>query len=231
MPGEIAALSGERLHGAALCAAQLDREGFAWVRGFACAVDDAIEPAARPMRDVLAAPNSYRDLARSEALRTIACRVLGPAARLVRATLFAKSAEARWSVPWHQDRVVCLAARASAPSFAGWSIKDGLPHALAPWSVLSRMLALRVHLDDCPMDAGPLEVVPRSHRAIHDARARERLARAATSVPLPAARGDVLVMRPLLLHRSQSPRSGVARRILHLELAAESLPVPLAWHY
>lgn len=106
-----------------------------------------------------------------------------------------------------------------------------MAHAIAPASVLRDMVALRVHLDACPSDAGPLEVIAGSHFGVHDLTTRRRLARESPSQLLPAERGDVLVMRPLLMHRSRGTRSAGARRILHVEFAAADLPVPLAWRY
>ncbi|MEM7205838.1 MAG: phytanoyl-CoA dioxygenase family protein [Planctomycetota bacterium] len=186
------------------------------------------EPGA-PVRDVLAAPGWLRDLAVGAPLRALASLALGAAAHPVRANLFAKSVAANWGVPWHQDRAVCVQQREAAPGFSGWSVKAGLAHTNAPAYVLRGMVALRLHLDPCPADAGPLEVVPGSHRevlaSIDPAKMTER------AVTLPARSGEVLAIRPLLVHRSMATQRSFARRVLHVEYAAASLPAPLRWHY
>jgi hypothetical protein len=57
------------------------------------------------------------------------------------------------------------------------------------------------------------------------------MARIGTVEPmlLPAKRGDVLLMSPLLLHGSERARVPTRRRVLHLEWAAFDLPGGLHW--
>jgi hypothetical protein len=38
----------------------------------------------------------------------LACRVLGPEGRAVRAILFDKTESTNWSLAWHQDRTICV---------------------------------------------------------------------------------------------------------------------------
>jgi hypothetical protein len=45
-----------------------------------------------------------------------------------------------------------------------WSIKTGVHHVRPSSESMSRMLTVRLHLDDCGNDKGPLRVVPSSHR-------------------------------------------------------------------
>lgn len=45
-----------------------------------------------------------------------------------------------------------------------------------------------------------------------------------------AERGDVLAMRPLLLHASSPAASPQHRRVVHIEYAAAELPGDLEWH-
>ena len=214
---------------ALLDAAHLEANGFAWAAPL-CPTWPSGEPQS-PIRDILKTPSWLKDLARSDELRAIASEALGAHAFVVRANLFAKTAGSNWSVPWHQDRAVCVRAQYPADGFSGWSIKGGCPHANAPVSVLRRMVGLRIHLDDCSPTAGPLEVIPESHRSILAAADLDAVTKL-TPRTLSAKAGDVLVMRPLLVHRSRSQRaSSLARRVLHVELAADPLPGPLEWRY
>jgi hypothetical protein len=49
------------------------------------------------------------------------------------------------------------------------------------------------------------------------------------AVVCPAERGDVICMRPLILHSSSRSIEPVHRRVLHLEYAARQLPNGLEW--
>src|SRR5438552_2657679 len=95
----------------------------------------------------------------------LACGLAGSGARPYRATLFEKSARANWLVVWHQDTALPLACQFDAPGWGPWSEKGGIAYARAPAWALSRIVALRVHLDASMKDNGPLRVVPGSHAA------------------------------------------------------------------
>jgi hypothetical protein len=160
-----------------------------------------------------------------EALRGI----LGPNCGLVRVLFFDKPPERTWSLPWHKDMTIAVRDnRRPSSLFAKPTRKAGVPHVEAPSAVLAAMLTARLHLDDVTEENGPLKVLPGSHRTnkvmnIDETEARHILVRP----------GDVLLMRPLLAHSSQSSRAGTTRhrRILHLEFAASpELPDGYVWH-
>lgn len=171
-----------------------------------------------------------RRLAVRPRLLALVAQALGRRPRAVKACLFDKHAEANWTLPWHQDTTVALRRPAAVPGFKRWTVKEGIHHAEAPRHLLERMLALRLHLDDCPADRGPLLVVPGSHGAgkLSSVR-RESLARRLGEVACLARAGDALLMRPLLLHRSGPAAGSGRRRVLHLEYAAAELPEGLDW--
>ncbi len=184
-----------------------------------------------PIRDVLATDSPYRTVALQSELRGVASRVLGEQAWAVRSSLFTKSAESDWFVPWHQDQTVCVQRRREAPGFSNWTRKGGIDYATAPLAVLQTVIALRLHVDPCPAGAGPLEVIPGTHRTLHDAAARHQLISTIPAKILAVAPGDILVMSPLILHRSRRMECGGTRRILHVEFTCQSLPDPLRWKY
>jgi ectoine hydroxylase-related dioxygenase (phytanoyl-CoA dioxygenase family) len=170
------------------------------------------------------------ELAASPPLQTIASEALGGDAFAVRALLFDKLNGANWGVPWHQDLAIAVEEKRHVPGFGGWSVKDGIPHVLPPVEVLAQMGTLRLHLDDCGAENGPLRVLPGSHRAgkLGDADiARWRAGR--PEFVCTAGRGDLLVMRPLLLHASSAAQSPGHRRVLHIEYGAQPLPGGLRW--
>ena len=98
-------------------------------------------------------------------------------------------------------------------------------YALAPACALSRIVALRVHLDDSRGDNGPLRVIPGTHRRglLSDAEINQVVQRAAPVDCLVTA-GGIVAMRPLILHASSKAETARPRRVLHIEYA-ESLDV------
>jgi len=148
----------------------------------------------------------------------------------VQCNYFEKSADRNWLVPIHQDLSIPVAGRVDEPLLRGWSEKEGTQFVQAPLPVLEQLVALRLHLDDCGAADGPLRVVPGSHRrgiiAQHDAAA----ARAAgQEMEITAQAGDVLALRPLLLHASSKGSGGSRRRVLHMVFGPRALPHGLAW--
>jgi ectoine hydroxylase-related dioxygenase (phytanoyl-CoA dioxygenase family) len=186
---------------------------------------DIKHPGERNLLDVPA----VRQLARSDPIRKLARSALGDNCFAVRGILFNKMEEANWKVAWHQDCVIAVAERMEIPGWGPWSIKAGVHHVRPASDVISRMLAVRIHLDDCSADNGPLRVIPGSHkhgflsdRQIQDWPKSE-------AVTCIASRGDAILMRPLLLHNSAPATVPSNRRVIHLEFAAEELPNGVEW--
>jgi ectoine hydroxylase-related dioxygenase (phytanoyl-CoA dioxygenase family) len=243
----LAMLQVERARSLPEFAEQLEQNGFAlWPDATgeeslqalreACSTNVVLDASARrsdqlyARRNLLADVPAVNALAQSETLRTLVRAVLGPEFTVVRALLFDKVPEANWRVGWHQDLVIPLAERHEMPGFSAWSVKAGVVHAKPPQSVLEQMLTLRVHLDDCHAANGPLRLIAGSHVRgeirLEDVRATIEANAAATCI---AAAGDVLAMRPLMLHASSPATEPTHRRVVHLEYARPCLPEPLRW--
>jgi ectoine hydroxylase-related dioxygenase (phytanoyl-CoA dioxygenase family) len=109
-------------------------------------------------------------------------------------------------------------------------VKDGVDHVEPPISILEDMLTLRLFVDDCDGDNGPLEVAIGSHRfgRLPGAEMSTFVRRATIFVGAGRA-GDVLVMKTLAVHSSKRARLPGHRRVLHVDYAASELPVPLEW--
>lgn len=169
------------------------------------------------------------EIVQSEPVAGKAQEILGEDTGLVRAILFDKVPGANWTVPWHQDLTVAIAEREEVDGYGPWSVKEGVPHVQPPAEVLERMVTLRIHLDDCGLDNGPVRVIPGSHRfgRIPESAVGEHLG---AEVACTGGLGSVLIMRPLLLHASSPSDNPSHRRVLHLEFAAGSLAPPLRWH-
>ena len=159
-------------------------------------------------------------LASDARLLGLATAVLGKPSVPYRATLFAKSGRANWLVAWHQDTALPLSSRFDSFDWGPWSTKAGVIHARAPAAALSRVVALRVHLDASTSDNGPLRVVPGSHLAgvLSDVEILG-VTRQADPIDCLVGRGGVLAMRPLLVHASSRAKLDLPRRVLHIEYA------------
>ncbi|HZF95780.1 MAG TPA: phytanoyl-CoA dioxygenase family protein [Allosphingosinicella sp.] len=160
----------------------------------------------------------------------IAERLLGPAARPVRAIFFDKNAEKNWALGWHQDRTIAVCARYDHPGFTAWTVKTGIDHVVPPFSYLESMLTLRIHLDDAGPDNAPLLVAPGSHRLgrIAEPDIAPAIARLGAR-PCLAAAGDVWAYRAPVLHASERARTPARRRVVQLFCSAEDLPGGLEW--
>lgn len=149
----------------------------------------------------------------------------------VRGIYFDKRPETNWLVAWHQDLTLALKNRIDMPGWGPWSDKNGVPHVQPPFEWLERMLTVRLHLDDADEENGALRVLPGTHRHGRlDAAAIQCCRKTHAEVFCEAQAGDVLLMRPLLLHASSRSLSERRRRILHIEFAGFDLPAPLEWH-
>ncbi len=163
-------------------------------------------------------------------VRSLVKPVLGAKAFAVRAIYFDKLPGANWKVPWHQDQTVAVKHRIDTPGFGPWSVKEGVPHVEPPASVLEGMLTVRIHLDDCTKDNGPLRVIPGSHKLgrLTPGDARSQLDTHG-EVACVVKSGGAVLMRPMLLHASSPCVSPIHRRVIHIEFAANGLPYGLEW--
>lgn len=165
--------------------------------------------------------DAVASLARDPQLFEIARDILGTNVFPFRATMFEKTADANWLVVWHQDTALPLRRRVETPDWGPWSVKEGVIYAHAPASALSQVLALRVHLDDSTSQNGPLHVLPATHMlGVLSDDAIHQLAQDITPVECCVPRGGVVAMKPLAVHSSSKSHSECARRVLHIEYAA-----------
>ncbi|MBB4639163.1 phytanoyl-CoA dioxygenase family protein [Longimicrobium terrae] len=183
------------------------------------------------VRNLLEAVPAVRDLARSAAARALVEPVLGAECFAVRGILFDKTPDANWKVAWHQDLTIAVRERREVPGFGPWSEKAGITHVQPPAEVLRDMLTVRVHLDPCGTENGPVQVIGGSH--LHGRLSPEEIDEwrdGNDAVPCTSPIGGALVMRPLLLHASSASTVPDHRRVVHLEFAAGDLPGGLEWH-
>ncbi len=182
------------------------------------------------IRNLLEVSPQIRSLAVNPTLRRIVEPVLGDGCFAVRAIYFDKVPGANWNLQFHQDCTISVQRRIDTVEFKAWSTKAGVTQVQPPESILSQMLAIRIHLDDCLENNGPLRVLAGSHNRKWDADeirdCRTRFPEQTCEVRL----GGVLVMRPLVLHASSASKSPSHRRVIHIEYASQELPNGLEWN-
>jgi hypothetical protein len=177
------------------------------------------------LRGLLWSSRSLRPALEVAGIDRLADELLGARAFPIDAIYFDKTADANWTVPGHQDRLMPVAAGCVPAT----TIRGGIEYAEPSPATLAELIALRIHFDNVGVGAGALEVVPGSHRlgVLQVSSLRE--------IPLAdyrscmASRGDVLAMRPLVLHRSGRRSADGRRRVLHVVYATKRPDEPLRW--
>jgi ectoine hydroxylase-related dioxygenase (phytanoyl-CoA dioxygenase family) len=148
----------------------------------------------------------------------------------IQAIAFDKTAAANWKVTWHQDVMFPFARAVAVPGYELPGIKDGVHYARPPRTILEELIAVRVHLDPCGADNGPLRLAPGSHRLgiLRAADIAGTVARVG-EVTCVADEGEAVVLRPLVLHASSRAVSPHHRRVLHVVFHCGPAPVE-PWH-
>lgn len=171
-------------------------------------------------------------LAHSPTIVAIVAEILGSSFQPVRAILFDKRPNSNWNLGWHQDTKIAIKEKsldAETHGYSSWSVKEGIPHVKPPRAVLENMIAVRIHLDECSITNGPLRVIPGTHLRGFISRVSE--VQKSREVVCSCRPGDVILMRPLLLHASSKSESPAHRRVIHIEYSAAQLGGGLEWYY
>jgi hypothetical protein len=171
-----------------------------------------------------------RELAHRLRANSLLAPLLPVGAVAVQCTLFDKSPVKNWLVSLHQDLSIPVKGRVDSAECSGWSEKEGQVFVQPPVSVLETLVAVRVHVDPCPLESGPLRFVPGSHAfgRLNGART-EQLRNERGELVVPVPRGGALVMRPLILHASSKATEPKPRRVLHFVFGPATLPLALEW--
>ena len=212
---------------------QVEAHGYVLIHGGVSeetiqALETALDADQHGIRNLLS-NQVVRRIAGSDEVRKSVESVLGDECFAVRGIFFNKSLKANWKVVWHQDCVIAVLEKLDIEGWGPWSSKADVIHVRPALAVLQQMLAIRIHLDDCGEDNGPLRVIPGSHRdgILSDSEIQNRSKESAVACGV--LRGDAILMRPLLLHSSPPATKPSNRRVVHLEFAASELPHGAEW--
>jgi ectoine hydroxylase-related dioxygenase (phytanoyl-CoA dioxygenase family) len=182
------------------------------------------------IRNLLEVVPAVARLATSDKLASVVRSALGNDAFPVRGTLFDKTPDANWLVPWHQDLTICVKQRIDAAGFGPRTIKAGVHHVQPPTAILEAMLAVRIHLDDCNERNGALRILPSTHRSGRfTAEGVDVAQRGSSPVTCSVRRGGIVLMKPLALHASSAAADPTHRRVIHIDYSSCTLPSGLEW--
>jgi len=182
------------------------------------------------IRNLLEVVSAAADLAQSPKIMAVATDILGSNALPVKGTLFDKTPNANWLVPWHQDLTISVKNRIEIDGYGPWTRKAGVTHVQPPITILERMLAIRIHLDDCDERNGVLRVLPGTHRLGRlNANQIASTQAGINSVNCSVKSGGAVLMKPLLVHASSPAMEPSHRRVIHIDFASIALPPGLSW--
>ena len=215
----------------------LEQGGFYILRGFLDSAElrllqDSCQPIAEEygLRQVLQRYPAIANALPRQKLAAVLQASGMPEAQSVRSVFFNKNAARNWLVGWHQDTTICVSEKTTMAGYSKWTYKQGVHHVEPPASVLENMLTLRIALDDSNADNAALKVIHGSHRLgkLHSTEIEQQVATGISSLCDMSA-GDLLLMKPLLLHASDKAIQASRRRVLHIEYSSLHLPAPMQW--
>ncbi len=222
---------------------EFERNGFALIRNpFSSAQIEKLTSAIEKFREANTSAMSagfrnllrhcpeVREFANSKEIREIVVALQGEKSKPVRSIFFDKTPASNWYVTWHQDLSIAVEKRIDLEGFGPWTVKDGTTHTQPPKEILEQIVSLRVHLDPCPKENGAIKFIAGSHKnGFLNPADVQTLIESSTATCCEAEPGDVILMRPLILHSSSKSFSPDHRRVLHLEFSAIELPNGLSW--
>jgi len=173
---------------------------------------------------------TINQLAHSSDLIDLASSLLGSTPDIVRVIFFDKTPDKNWLVTWHQDKTIALNKKAEVNGWGPWSIKDQTHHVQPSLEVLNHMVTFRLHLDEANENNGCLKVIPKSHKlGILSQKELVEVVNSKQAYLCEAKEGDLLIMKPHILHSSSKSSNPAHRRIVHIEYSNYKLPESLSW--
>jgi len=96
--------------------------------------------------------------------------------------------------------------------------------------VLNQMVTFRLHLDDADMNNGCLKVIPKSHHlGILSQSELTNVANTQKPFFCEVEAGDLVIMKPHIIHSSNKSINPKHRRVAHIEYSNYVLPSNLRW--
>jgi ectoine hydroxylase-related dioxygenase (phytanoyl-CoA dioxygenase family) len=171
------------------------------------------------------------DLAHSHRLISLVKQVIGENAFPINAFVLDKTQNNNWGLDWHQDLKIAVKRKIETNGYYNWTIESGITHTIPPREILEKRLSVRIHLDDCFIENGAILIAPKSHQygIIKNKAEVEKITRDKV-LYCEIAKGGIMFLTPLLLHKSPYATTNKKRRILQIDYAGSPLPNGLEWY-
>lgn len=164
----------------------------------------------------------------NQQLKSLIKQLLGDDYFLVKSIYFDKPEASNWYVAYHQDLTISVDQKATIDGFGPWTVKQNQFAVQPPLPILENVVTMRIHLDDTGQANGALKVVPKSH--LKQVYRPENINWTIESEAIcDVKKGELMLMKPLLLHSSNRTTNGNKRRVVHLEFSNCELPAGLNW--
>lgn len=160
-------------------------------------------------------------------LKTLIEEYFGPDFFVVKSIYFDKPESSNWYVAYHQDLTIAVDKKVPLENYGPWTVRQDQYAVRPPLALLEGNFTVRIHLDDTDADNGALRIIVGSH--LNGIARPEMMLASQKETICPVASGGIMIMKPLLLHRSARSCSGKRRRVIHIEFSDQVLPEGLAW--
>lgn len=145
---------------------------------------------------------------------------------ITKAIYFNKPAKSNWFVSYHQDISISVENKIEAESYTNWTNKNGQLGVIPPLEILENTVTFRIHLDDTDETNGALKVIPNSHsKGFIRVDENFKISEHGEEKLCKVRKGEVMLMKPLLLHASQKSISSTDRSVIHVELCNKNIPM------
>ena len=164
----------------------------------------------------------------NEKLNFVLTQLLGDKYFVVKSIYFDKPQTSNWYVSYHQDLTISVDKKIALNGFDFWTTKQNQFAVQPPLNILQNVLTVRIHLDDTDENNGALKVVPKSHlKGIYRPETIDWTVESEVSCNV--SKAGIMLMKPLLLHRSGRTTNDRQRRVIHIEFSNQELPTELNW--
>lgn len=146
----------------------------------------------------------------------------------VKSIYFDKPEASNWYVACHQDLTISVDQKTELPGYSSWTKKHNQFAVQPPTEFLENIVTLRIHLDNTDEQNGALNVIAGSHaKGVYRPETIDW--QEEKGIFCPVKKGGIMLMKPLLLHRSFRTSNNRRRRVIHIEFSNKELPAKLNW--
>lgn len=148
---------------------------------------------------------------------------------ITKAIYFNKSSSSNWYVTWHQDITINVTKKSEVEGYYAWTSKDKIVSVSPPEEILKNTFTLRIHLDEANSKNGALKVIPGSHKKVHTDEEKAVITENTDATDVEVKAGGIMLMKPLILHKSSKSINQKQRRTIHIEFCSNKLAEGLEW--